>query len=628
VRSINFRAALLNPDVIAVPELGHPGITTTWLGALAVQLKLWVDPQAATDVTWASNLIWLTPNYGEAFQRLFDELLFGRIVISIANSLGVVTIFLLVRQKLGIVTAIIGGLMLALDPYSAGLSGLLNTDALLATFSVIALLLVVPKRWRQLPTNRAMLFCGIATALAIESKLPGLLLLGFVPLCLSVTGLLAVGRNGWRTQIIAVAQRMLVWLTAVVITAIAVLPALVLAPDAVWAVLDASTGIEVDLVAETFFFGRMTPNPGLIFYPVAALFRLSPLTTIGLLIIIPLLLRQWRRQRNAPPPFVGYAPVFIVLFTLGLTTSARVFDRYYLPNLMLLILLGAIGLALMLEQLAPRRRPYAWAGLALLATLFAAFNWTYPLYATNWLAGGQSTAARIIPIGWGETASAAATWAATQPDAENATLFTTDVPSAAPFFPGETVRLDDMTRGDIRPNDFVLASPIDSEFGSPVYVVAIGNDQMAVYTNVVLDTSDAPQLQMQLLPRRFDAVTQLEAAGWRLATTGDRINVRTDWLALHSADGVVQINLVDDAGNRVATVEQPLANRAGLVSQAWAQGTLYSADYTLFLPPDLASGTYDLTITVFDTDGALQGVFLPDGTFEGTTVLIDRVIIE
>lgn len=619
-RSILWRAALLDPGVAALPQVGHPGITTAWLGALAVQLNLWLSPTIAADVAWARDLIWLTPDYGEAFQRLFPLLQFGRITIAIVTSLGVVAIFLLARRKLGVMAAVIGGFALALDPFASGLSGLLHTDALLATVAAIAVLLVVPADWKTLPSRRAMFLCGIFTALAVLSKLPGAALLVFVPLCLFAAIVVGTRKGAQWRELIGL---LVVWAAGGIATAVVLLPALVFAPDDLWAVIERSTSLEVGLVGETFFFGRNIPNPGLIFYPVAAAFRMSPVTTVGLLLLALLTVWHWVRDKVAPRPFVIYAPLFIVLFTLSFTVAERVFDRYILPDLLLLILLAGVGWALVIAPRSPRWQRMLLGIAALMTVAFAIPNWSYPLYAVNWLVGGRQMAAKTIATGWGEAASAAAQWAGEQSHAADATLFTTDVPSAAPFFPGATLRLDDVTLGDIRPNDYVIAPFVGSMFQSPVHVVTIGDDEVAVYTGIASDQLEAPSLQWQPLVKRFDTLAQLESAGWRLAATGDKINVRVVWLPLDSADAIVQITLVGTDGTRWASVEQPLANRAGLPSRAWSDGALQSADYTLHLPSDLPPGAYNLTMTLFDSDGALQGVFRADGSYEDTFVRID-----
>ncbi|MCO5197808.1 MAG: glycosyltransferase family 39 protein [Anaerolineae bacterium] len=626
-RSILWRAALLDSGVVALPQVGHPGVTTTWLGALAVQIKLWLTPASAADVAWARELIWLTPDYGEAFQRLFPLLQFGRITIAVVTSLGVVAIFLLARRKLGVMAAVIGGFMLALDPFAAGLSGLLHTDALLATFAVITILLVVPAQWDALPSRRAMLLCGVFTALAVLSKLPGATLLLFVPLCLLITALIGLRSRLWQSQARVVIGRGALWLAAAAVTAILLLPALIFAPGELRAVIERSTSLEVALVSQTFFFGRNTPNPGLLFYPVAAAFRISPATTIGLALLVILSVGNWMRDKIAPRPFVIFAPLFIVLFTISLSVSERVFDRYMLPNLLLLILLAALGWALIIAPRSLCRQRLLLAAVALLTVAFAVVNWHYPLYAANWLAGGRQTAAKTIPTGWGETASAAARWAGEQTGAANATLFTADVPSAAPFFPGETIRLDEMRVGEIEPNDFVMLPDDEGDFSSPVHLVTIGGDRMAVYTGMMPDHIEASPLQLQPLSKRFDTLAQLEWAGWRLAEAGDKVTVRAGWIPLQSADGVVQISLVGPDGAHRVRVEQPLANRAGLPSRAWSEGELQSAEYTLHLPPDLPPAAYDLTMTLFDSDGALQGVFRADGSFEDTFVRLDTLFL-
>jgi 4-amino-4-deoxy-L-arabinose transferase-like glycosyltransferase len=104
--------------------------------------------------------------------------------------LGVVLIYLLARRLWGQRVGLIAGLLFALDPFAAGLSGLLHVDGLLTTFSVLSILAMLNglNRSSPLPSSlksRAVgsegwfALAGAFAGLAFLSKSPGLFLTGF-----------------------------------------------------------------------------------------------------------------------------------------------------------------------------------------------------------------------------------------------------------------------------------------------------------------------------------------------------------------------------------------------------------------------------------------------------------------
>jgi hypothetical protein len=59
----------------------------------------------------------------------------GRLIMALTTSLGIVAIYALARRLFGRRVAILAAFMLALDPFTAGLSGLLHLDGLAATLT-------------------------------------------------------------------------------------------------------------------------------------------------------------------------------------------------------------------------------------------------------------------------------------------------------------------------------------------------------------------------------------------------------------------------------------------------------------------------------------------------------------
>ena len=108
LRSLNFSAALSQGDWAGTAQIGHPGVTTMWLGSLGIQLKHLADPMAAEQsAEWLRHVPTLTPENGEAFKHLGVFLTFARMPVILVNGLGIVGIFLLARRMCGQTTALL-----------------------------------------------------------------------------------------------------------------------------------------------------------------------------------------------------------------------------------------------------------------------------------------------------------------------------------------------------------------------------------------------------------------------------------------------------------------------------------------------------------------------------------------
>src|SRR5512136_1773375 len=81
-RSLHFGQALAQGDWASTAQIGHPGVTTMWLGTLGILAKRAADPAASTEaVQWLSQVSTLAPENAEAFKRLGVFLTFARIPV-------------------------------------------------------------------------------------------------------------------------------------------------------------------------------------------------------------------------------------------------------------------------------------------------------------------------------------------------------------------------------------------------------------------------------------------------------------------------------------------------------------------------------------------------------------------
>jgi 4-amino-4-deoxy-L-arabinose transferase-like glycosyltransferase len=628
-RSVLFHQALGRGAWAETLTTGHPGVMTTWLGALGIQLQLWIRPSDVAAYDWITHLAWLAPENTAAFPELATFLSAGRTAVAVANTLGLVVIYWLARRLLGIWPALVVAAMLALDPFVAGLSGLLHVDGLMTTFSTIALLaLAIALNDGQRVDWRFTAVSGAAAGCAILAKSTALTLLPFAALAFGVALLL------WRSRWQRVVGLGLVWLLALIGTQFVLLPALWSHPVGSYQTIIGTIFHETEEVLPlTFFMGNVSQAPGIAFYPVALLFRLNPLVLAGLLLAGWFGWQEGAKQWWQRPSrlIVILWPVFFVLI---LSLASRKYDRYLLPALPLLFLLAVLGWDKLRQKRPSWARPLTVAS-ALLALVYVGTAVPYLLNAYNPLVGGWLSAKYVMPLGWGESVSAAAHWLADQPDAAEKTVVASVGPAFAPFFPGETILRD----GDNwREADFVvetLTGYQDANFGphhlrngqTLLHTIRYdGQDQAWIFG---VDDPIKPQIDWQPLRSEFGGQIDLLAAG--TAVKNDQLDVWLKWQLTQPTNGrfKVQLRLLDENDHLWSQMEMPLLNEIYFYPEHWQLDEQPDWHYPLLLPFGLPPAPYRVEMSLYaDESGAQLPVVGANGRFAGvvqTVAALDLV---
>jgi hypothetical protein len=524
-RSLRFSQALTTGDLDAISDAGHPGVTTMWLGTLGFQVHRWLEPDlAAAHLDWLDGLAGLSPESAAAFGHLIDFLSGGRLFVALATSLGLVAIFTITRHLWGLPVALLGALLLALDPFLIGHSGLLHLDGLLATtmtLSVLAALSAVcesavPKRTPgDMGTRQSsgrgrgtwhlygwVALSGLMGGLALLTKTPGGFLAPFAGILLAAAWL--TRRLSWQQAMVGLA----VWALSAGLTVVLLYPALWVNPISTlrgW--LDLGGRQVTGPLRPIFFHGQLTYDPGATFYPVVWLFRVSPLVLFGL----PCALVAHVR-RSGPVRFAVVALVALALgFGLFITLVGKKHDRYLLPAFPPLTLVAALGWEWAGRSVkgrfvnrtgtsnlpVPNLRIFAsWLSVAAVvaAQLFLVLIYVFtPLAYFNPLLGGPRAALDWLPVGWGEGLGAAARWLNQQPEAERLIVAASSIPPFASLFVGRSVLLDEDTLSQV---DYIVNSPqpgpgqtlFEHQAQNLVYDYKVGEIRYAsVFRSPVLD---------------------------------------------------------------------------------------------------------------------------------------------
>jgi len=483
LRSHEFLQAVETSDLAAIPQTGHPGMTTMALGALGIWLSERVNPaEAAAQRDWIDRIATLAPENGAAFPHLVAFLPAGRILVACVTSAGLALVHVVIRRRIGGRVARLAALCLALDPFLAGHSGLLHTDGLQATFVLLAVAYTLPVRWQATDTAvREWLPSTVATAaflaLAGLTKMLGLL---------AAPGLALALFLWWKGPIHVRVARVVV--LALLTTAFLVLlyPPMWLSPrEALASLIGAVTYHEGIGLRPVFFAGETSTDPGVWFYPVVLLFRLTPPVLVGLLSWI------WRCRDSHFSHFRSLIWTLLpALSTLvGITTAEKKFDRYVLTLIPPLTLVGAMAWS-------HRRRGVRSAVLASLALPWVLVA-LLPLQYANPMLGGPWVAQHVVLLGWGEASGLAVRWL--NRHAEGASVMTGNVPGTAGLFAGSTIAWDESRLGC---TDFLVGgdNPLPGRYALLAELRSGGRVQSRVYGHIQTPESSGPFVAPGPLP--------------------------------------------------------------------------------------------------------------------------------
>ena len=626
-RSVRFHQALGSGHLAETLTTGHPGVITTWLGAVGIQIQLWLQPSDAATYDWITHLAWLAPENTVAFPKLATFLSAGRVMVALVNSLGLIAIWGLARRLVRTGVAAGFALLLAVDPFVAGLSGLLHVDGLMTTFVAISLLALVVGL--QDMDWRFTAICGAAAGCAILAKSAALTLLPFVALIFLFS--LFIWQKRWQRLI----WLGLIWLLVMVTIQFLLLPALWDSPVAVYqAIINTILHETEEVLPKTFFLGFYKQAHGREFYPVALFYRLNPVVFGGLL------LGGWFGLRRKWPagwwkrPLLWLAIIWPVFFIIILSLATKKYDRYLLPALPMLVLLSVAGWGMLLGIQPTWKRSLTTGGIAVVL-IYLVTAVPYLLNAYNPIANLLMPTETVMPMGWGEAVSASAQWLAGQPDAAEKTAVAGIAPAFAPFFPGKTEVGNSQNRQGADYAIETLAGyqainfrivPIPGRQYRLVHTIHYdGQDQAWIYIN---DSPVQPDLLWQPQDAQFGDAIQLLAAA--TAVQDGQLDVLVRWQLMQSVNGRfnVQIRLLDENGQLWSQVEMPLLNEVYFYPEHWQPDEQPVWRYPLPLPLGLPPANYHVELSLFAAEtGAQLPTFAEDGRFAGVVQSLPEVEI-
>ena len=434
-RSRTFLSAIKTQEFSKTYIAYHPGITTCWLGSMAIWYKSQRDGLSES---------WLHDD---------DNFLTPEMLASIRFPVGVVTGILillagiLIYRLFGRTTACLGTLFLAVEPFLLAESRRAHTDALTSLFLFLALLLWLCYLENERLRRGDLVLSGISFGLACLSKSVACAFLLFLPFLL---GWYIIYRNVPWAKLIWSA---LLWMMSTLMTVIVVWPYMWTATFQIWNIpifpilfigcgvilvwcgrklssniVSVLTRIELPILAyglfvttgalvssiphvvdamhwavteanavPTLFLGEIRYNPGMLYFPVMWFVWSTPLTfpLIGFAVY-----RVWQ-QRNCRQHMFSVVIVlglFVLFYLVGLTIASKKISRYivvFLPVVSLLTTLGVVEAVALFKK-----KRWKLVFLAVLIMLQIApilrlhpyyRTYYYPLLSGKWVATNTSS---------------------------------------------------------------------------------------------------------------------------------------------------------------------------------------------------------------------------------------------
>ncbi len=448
-RSANFYQALATADFADTYQFAHPGVMTMWAGTLGF---LVVYPTWPNEIPGQIRKEYAVHEDLRALGRdPLPLLIAGRVAKLLMQAAFLAVGFWLARATFGTLTAVAGALLLAFDPFLIAHDRLLHIDGMFALSAFVSLLGVL--RYLHGPRHpHYLVISGIFAAFGWLTRTPGVVVVGVVGLIF-----LVVAWRQWRSgEPLTRAGRSAagqfgIWLGAALATTFLAWPALWVAPGMVmrrmlsWSLGAAAEGHE----AAIFFNGQSYQgDPGLLYYPVSILWRLTPFTMVGLAALVLILaLAVGRRAvfpRHLLPP-LAVLGFFVLLYVGGMSLGAKKFDRYVLPAYPALDLLAAIGFVgagrLLWSQRTRWTRPLAVIAITavVFGQLLSALS-TAPYYLPyfNPLLGGTAGAEGALLLGWGEGLDQTAAFIRSRPGGDVAIVHMSNARVSLTYFMPES----------------------------------------------------------------------------------------------------------------------------------------------------------------------------------------------
>ncbi len=529
-----FLKSALKADLSNALVLGYPGIPTLVLGAIGVGARYLFHYSGLIPLPWVSadlmtTLEKTTLQFG-VFEHPLDFIVWVRVPMALLAAMSVLGIYLLLRRLLDETLALFATLIIAFDPFILAHTRVIHVDAPLAYFMFLSFLAFI--LYLTQGGGKLLFTAGLFAGLAALSKTGPAVFLGPIlvvsGLCYALFYQLNQPRKlYWKRLVLAVTGCGLIgggffcllW------------PAMWKQPfqTVSWIIRNLASVNRIAHPTTGVFWGGRLSDQNPFYYLIVLPYHLTPLTTIGLLAALGLMVAGvvayfYARTPTSIPPESGGTKggafhmlpltlsliAYVTLFVGPVSLVSRRGDRYILPVYFALDLLALLGLWWMATYLSSLHffkkmsfysTPRLLGGLIFLQILFILPIHPYYLAYFNPLLGGGKTAAYYLNVGWGEGLDQAALYLNNHTDKQTHQTAAWYSNQFAPFYKSATVDLSDQNSALFSEYVVFYINQVQRGFPSreildyfhqrqPDYIVKLGNIKYAwIYKGAVVSST-------------------------------------------------------------------------------------------------------------------------------------------
>ncbi|MEM7336313.1 MAG: glycosyltransferase family 39 protein [Chloroflexota bacterium] len=357
-------------------QSSHPGVLTMWIVGLT---------------QWVGNL-WLDGAYfDQAYIRQLEWEIFS---LALVISLTIVITFFLLKRLFDPFAAMIGSLLLAVDPFHISISKTVHVDALMSVLMMVSALMLLVWLKEGQDDRQLLMLSGVFGGLGIITKTPGIFILPYFGLAVISWRFYTLWRAGCppftvqssRGSIPLFFKSLFFWLIPLLLTSFILTPSLWIAPGSTLSLIMSGSFSHVQNAhPNPIVFLNMVfeEDPGWWFYPVNIAVKMNEVVYVMMIGGVLALLRPEikRPYRLMLLLFL----LFALFFTLQMTLGSKKFMRYVLPAHQFIILFAGIGSVSLFRTFSKISRFQRQSGFMVTVLFLATLSFSlHPYYGTHY----------------------------------------------------------------------------------------------------------------------------------------------------------------------------------------------------------------------------------------------------